>query len=285
MKCPPCRETVQRALEEDLGEGDATSRALVPRPAMAEAAILARHACVVSGIAVAREVFRQVSPRVRVTALAKDGQSVRAGGILLCLRGPARALLAGERTALNFLQRMCGIATLTRAFVEQSGGRAAVLDTRKTTPGLRALEKYAVTCGGGRNHRFGLFDRVLIKDNHRALWARATPRPLADAVRTARKKYPRLKIEIEVENESELRDALDGRPDWVLLDNMTPARLRNCARICAGRARLEASGGVTLRTIRAIARSGVDAVSVGALTHSAPAADLSLEFCGARSCR
>ncbi len=270
---------VRAALREDVGRGDATTLALVPAGARTRAAIVARRACVVCGTTVAREVFRQVDPRIRCTVKIRDGAAAEAGDTLIALDGPARGILTGERAALNFMQRMTGIATLTREFVRRAAPHGAtILDTRKTTPGLRALEKHAVACGGGTNHRFGLYDRVLIKDNHRAFWAGRRGRSLADAVRAARARYPRLLVEIEVESEAELRDALEARPDWVLLDNMTPARLRRSVKINAGRARLEASGGVTLPTVGRIAATGVDAISVGALTHSAAAADLSLEF-------
>ena len=270
---------VRAALREDVGRGDATTLALVPAPARTRAVIVARHACVVCGTDVAREVFRQVDPRIRCTVKVRDGVEAKAGDALVALAGPARGILTGERAALNFMQRLTGIATLTREFVRRAGPRkVAILDTRKTTPGLRALEKHAVRCGGGTNHRFGLFDRILIKDNHRAFWAGRQRRSLADAVRAARRRYPRLAVEIEVESEAELRDALEAAPDWVLLDNMTPARLRRCVKFNAGRAKLEASGGITLDTVAQVAATGIDAISVGALTHSAPAADLSLEF-------
>ncbi|MBM4155153.1 MAG: carboxylating nicotinate-nucleotide diphosphorylase [Lentisphaerae bacterium] len=275
----PLSSIVRAALREDVGRGDATTLALVPAGARTRAAIVARHACVVCGTAVACEVFRRVDPRIRCTVKVRDGAAAKAGDTLIALDGPARGILTGERAALNFMQRMTGIATLTREFVRRGAPhRAAILDTRKTTPGLRALEKHAVACGGGTNHRFGLFDRVLIKDNHRAFWAGRQRRSLADAVRAARTRFPRLAVEIEVETEAELRDALAASPDWVLLDNMTPARLRRCVAINAGRAKLEASGGITLATVARVAATGVDAISVGALTHSAPAADLSLEF-------
>jgi nicotinate-nucleotide pyrophosphorylase (carboxylating) len=225
-------------------------------------------------------VFRLVAPALRVTVLVRDGRAVKAGQRVLLLEGSARAILAGERTALNFLQRLSGIATLTRAYVEAVRPfPVRILDTRKTTPGLRRLEKAAVVHGGGTNHRFGLFDRILIKDNHRAFWkAAGSGSSLAAAVRAARRKYPGLLTEIEVESEAELLDALEGRPDWVLLDNMTPAQLRRCVRLTAGRAKLEASGGITLRTARRVAATGVDALSAGALTHSARALDVSLDW-------
>jgi len=276
---PSARALIAAALREDAARRDVTTLALVPPDARARARIVARAPCVVCGGAIAREVFRAVDPRLRVRARLADAARARAGDAALEIAGPARGLLTAERTALNFLQRLSGIATLTARFAAAiAPHRAALLDTRKTTPGWRALEKYAVRCGGGTNHRASLADRVLIKDNHRAFWAGRARRSLADAVRAARARYPRLPIEIEVDSESELLDALEGAPDWILLDNMSPAQIRRCVRRCAGRAKLEASGGVTLRNIRAIAATGVDAISVGALTHSAPAADFSMEF-------
>ena len=278
MKSSYIRDVVRRALAEDTGRGDVTTRALVPAGVRATADIVSREPVVVCGQAIAREVFRQVDRGVRYRARVRDGMRVGPGEAVARIEGPARALLTGERTALNFLQQLSGISTLTARFVALAGPKVRVLDTRKTTPGLRLMEKYAVRCGGGTNHRIGLFDRVLIKDNHRAFWAGHAGAPLADAVRAARRAYPKLTIEIEVDSPDELRDALEGRPDWVLLDNMSPVRLRECVRINRGRARLEASGGVSLKTLARIAATGVDAVSAGALTHSAPACDLSLEF-------
>jgi nicotinate-nucleotide pyrophosphorylase (carboxylating) len=271
-------QAVERALAEDVGPGDATTCALVPAAARARARIVAREPMIVCGHAAARETFRQLPPPARYRALIADGRPARAGEVVAEISGAARTLLTGERVALNFLQQLSGIATLTRRFVDRAGPKVMMLDTRKTTPGLRALEKYAVRCGGGVNHRFGLYDRVMIKDNHRAFWAGAGSGRLADAVRAARQACPRLEIEVEADTEAELADAMEARPDWVLLDNMSPAQLRRCVRRVGGRAKIEASGGVTLATVAAIARSGVDAISVGALTHSAPACDLSMEF-------
>jgi nicotinate-nucleotide pyrophosphorylase (carboxylating) len=268
------------ALAEDLGEaGDTTSIALVSDTARARAHILARQACVVAGAEVARRVFERVDPALVCRAQIADGNEAAAGAVLMEIEGPARSLLTAERTALNFMQRLTGIATQTRRFVERTARYGVqILDTRKTTPGLRALEKYAVRCGGGTNHRFGLFDRVLIKDNHRAFWAGREKRSLADAVRAARARYPALAVEIEVESEAELRDALAAKPEWILLDNMTPEAMRRCVEIVGGACQTEASGGVTLDTVEAMAATGVNAISVGALTHSVRAADLSLEF-------
>ena len=276
---PRLADLVRRALEEDLGAGDCTSEALIGAAETAEAVILARGSYVVAGLPVAEEVFRQVDAGLECRMRTRDGDPVERGQGVLVLQGRARSILAGERVALNFLQRLSGIATLTRQFARKAAPYGVqILDTRKTTPTLRFLEKYAVLCGGGANHRIGLYDRVLIKDNHRAAWVRRSGRGLAGAVEEARRRFPDLVIEIEVESEEELRDALTARPDWVLLDNMAPDRLARCAALAKGLCHVEASGGVTLDTVEAIARSGVDAVSVGALTHSAPAADFSLEF-------
>ncbi len=272
-------ETVRRALAEDVGSGDATTLALVSETARRRATILARHPVTVAGGPVAALCFRETDPSLACETLVPDGGRAEAGQALFTVRGSARAILTAERTALNFMQRLTGIATLTRRFVAVAGRYGvAILDTRKTTPGLRALEKYAVSCGGGENHRQGLYDRILIKDNHRALWSGGEGRRLADAVRHCRQAFPGLTIEIEVENEAELTDALDGAPDWILLDNMAPDALRRCVELCAGRSRLEASGGIALDNVEAYARTGVNAISLGCLTHSAAAADLSLEI-------
>ncbi len=276
---PDCRALVRQALREDLGTGDRTSRALVPPGLRARAAILARGSYVVAGVEVARAVFTQLDPGLRFTAIVADGRRVEPDQPLARLEGRARSILAAERTALNFLQRLTGIATLTARFVERVKPHpVAILDTRKTTPLLRRLEKYAVLCGGGANHRRGLDDRALIKDNHRRLWAAEHGGNLAAAVAAVRRKYPGLMIEVEVETEAELASALSAAPEWILLDNMTPGRLRRCVALAAGRCRLEASGGITLENAAAVAAAGVQAISLGCLTHSAPAADLSLEL-------
>jgi nicotinate-nucleotide pyrophosphorylase (carboxylating) len=228
---------------------------------------------------VAAAVFRQVDPGIVCHADVRDGQRVVRDQGLLRIEGPIRGILTGERTALNFMQRMTGIATRTRQFVDRVAPYGVkILDTRKTTPTLRVLEKYAVTCGGGTNHRMGLYDMVLIKDNHRRLWQAAGLSNLEGAVAAARTRFPGVPVEVEVESEEELRAALEGHPEWIMLDNMPPDRMRRCVEICAKRSRLEASGGVTLETVEAIAATGVDAISIGGLTHSAPAADLSLEL-------
>ncbi|MBI3985704.1 MAG: carboxylating nicotinate-nucleotide diphosphorylase [Lentisphaerae bacterium] len=262
-----------------MGSGDVTSQALVPESRGASAEIVSRHDAVVAGVGLGELVFRELDPAVQYRGCAADGDTVRPGQRVAFIEGRARDLLAGERTALNFMQRLSGIATLTRRFVDKVGAwPVMILDTRKTTPMFRALEKYAVRCGGGENHRRGLYDRALIKDNHRRLWKGEGAGSLADAVTEVRSRFPDIAVEVEVESEEELLDVLRQKPEWVLLDNMPPDRLRNCVRLCGKRCRLEASGGITLDTVEAVAATGVDAISLGCLTHSAPAADLSLEL-------
>jgi len=274
------RDLVRRALQEDVGTGDVTSLAMLDPGDTARAVIVSRGKYVVAGGAIAKLAFSICDPKLSVRVLVKDGARVSGGDPILHVKGKARSILAAERVALNFLQRMTGIATLTHQFVQKAKACGVqVLDTRKTTPLLRVLEKYAVLCGGGVNHRMGLYDRVLIKDNHRAFWKRSRKGNLAEAVVVAHRRNPGLQVEVEVESESDLRTVLKASPDWVLLDNMPVSRIRRCVQICAGKSKIEVSGGVSLKTIERIAQTGVDAVSVGALTHSAPAADLSLEFC------
>ena len=270
---------VRDALSEDVGAGDVTTSALVDPTAHASGSILTRQPCRVAGGCVAVAVFRAVDPSIRCETVLPDGSTAAAGAVLLRLAGPAAGILTAERTALNFMQRMCGIATRTAAYVDAVRGfNVQILDTRKTTPGLRAFEKYSVLCGGGVNHRMGLHDRVLIKDNHRRLWHQGDPSRLDLAVCAARERFPSLTVEVEVENLAELRSALQGRPDWVLLDNMPCALMRECVALARGIARVEASGNMTLDRVREVAATGVDAISVGGLTHSAPAVDLTLEF-------
>ena len=276
---PGVCELIARALAEDVGTGDVTTLSVIPANVTGRAVILARGPCTVAGVDVARAVFAQVEPGLTCEARVRDGSQAHADEVLIAIHGPIRGILTGERVALNFMQRMTGIATRTRQFVEKvKAYDVRILDTRKTTPTLRVLEKYAVTCGGGTNHRMGLYDMVLIKDNHRRLWQQAGISNLAGAVEAARAKFPGIPVEVEVESEEELRDALRAEPEWILLDNMTPDRLARCVAVAAGPARLEASGGVTLDSVEAIAATGVDAISIGGLTHSAPAADLSLEL-------
>ena len=273
------QQLIQRAIEEDVGPGDATTNAFVAENQMVEAVIVSRNAYTVSGGTIAAAVFNEIDKRISVKVVKQDGDAVNAGEMILSIHGPARSILTGERLALNFMQRMTGTATAVKHFVDiLSPHNVDFLDTRKTTPGLRELEKYAVLCGGGKNHRFGLYDKVMIKDNHIAFWRQHEEGSIADAVRTARAACPGLEIEIEVESKEDLLIALEGEPDWVLLDNMSPDELTECVNICNGRCKLEASGCITLEALGAIAETGIDAVSVGYVTHSAPAADLSLEF-------
>jgi len=280
LSFPDVRLRIRDALAEDLGPGtlDATSFALVPKDETATAHLVARQEGILSGGSVAAEVFHQVDAALEVVQKIKDGTAIKPGDVVLSISGSARAMLIAERTALNFIQRMTGIATLTRRYVEEANNPdVLILDTRKTTPTLRTFEKYAVVCGGGTNHRYGLFDRVLIKDNHLAHWTREGG-DLAGSIHATRTKYPHLIVEVEVDTIHQLKAVLHANPDWVLLDNMSPAELRECVKLCAGICKTEASGGVNLKTIREIAKTGVNAVSVGALTHSAPSADLALDF-------
>jgi nicotinate-nucleotide pyrophosphorylase (carboxylating) len=273
------RQAVQLALAEDLGTGDVTTLAVVPEDARASAVMRAREPLVVAGLALAEAAFGALEPSLETARLAADGQRIAAGAALLNLAGAARALLGAERVALNFVQRLSGIATLTAQFVEAVRGTGAqILDTRKTTPGWRRLEKYAVTCGGGRNHRFGLYDMVLVKDNHLCALRHAAPNPVAAAVQRARAKYPQLKVEIEADTLEQAGQAAAAGADFILLDNMAPAQLRRAVELIHGRAQLEASGGINLANVRAVAESGVNFISIGALTHSARAVDIGLDF-------
>jgi nicotinate-nucleotide pyrophosphorylase (carboxylating) len=292
-------ELIERALAEDAGAGDATVAATIPPNATVQARILAKQDLVCAGLLLAELIFKKLDPRMIVDLRAKDGQFVKKGELLLHLSGKAAAILTGERTALNFLGRLSGIATLTRRFTEQlAGTRAKIRDTRKTTPGLRLLEKYAVEMGGGTNHRIGLFDAILLKENHIALvggvkaaldqahaFAVAQMQPRAMTAYEAVGTTPlpaeaaSLPIQIEVRNEAELREALGAGAASVLLDNMTPVAARRCVKIARGlRADciVELSGGITLQNARPYAETGADYLSSGALTHSAPAADVSL---------
>lgn len=263
---------VALALAEDLGgRGDITSALLVPAEARASARIVARRPGVLAGRAAAEEVCRQTGVEARWSA--SDGERLEPGTVVGEISGPARAVLTAERTLLNLLCHLSGVATLTAAYVAACAP-AQVLDTRKTTPGLRALEKDAVRAGGGVNHRMGLYDRVLVKDNHLALAGAG----LVDAVARARREMPEVLVEVEADDLDGVRHALAAGADWILLDNMDPATLREAVALTAGRARLEASGGMTLEGAAAAAATGVDAVSVGALTHSAPALDLGLDI-------
>jgi len=301
------RKAVQAALAEDIGSGDVTTLATVPEATLARAVMQAREPFVVAGLDFVEAAFREVLsffPRrgelreppksktksgrrgtpptdvaIKIEPLVKDGQPVKAGDILLNVAGPARALLSAERVALNFVQRLSGIATLTAQFVAAvKDTPVQILDTRKTTPGWRRFEKYAVACGGGHNHRLGLFDLVLIKDNHRMALRKESPNPIAAAICRAREKFPKLKIEVEADTLEQAGQAAAAGADIILLDNMSPMQLRLAVRKIGGRAKTEASGGVTLANIQTIAQTGVDFISVGALTHSARAVDMGLDF-------
>jgi len=266
------------ALAEDIGAGDVTSAIAIAADARGVARIEARTGLRVCGLAVAEAVFAAVDPSLRFEALASDGDDARAGQALARIAGRLRPLLAAERTALNFLGRLCGVATFTRRFVEAVRGTgAAIVDTRKTLPGWRALDKYAVAVGGGVNHRMGLFDGILLKDNHVAAAG-----GVAAAVKGALARAPsHLRVQVEVESLADARAAVEAGADFLLLDNRTPAELSVIAAALRGRALLEASGGVTLENVRAIAETGVQRISIGALTHSAPCADVALELDGA----
>lgn len=269
---------VALALDEDLGVGDITSLSTVAAGTLSRGTIVAKAPGVISGLAVASDVFRRVDASISFVPLLEDGQRVTPGRAIADVAGPARGLLAGERVALNLLQRLSGVATLTAAYVAAVEGTAArIVDTRKTTPGMRVLEKAAVRHGGGQNHRFGLADGILIKDNHLA--AVGGRNRVRDAVRLARERAPHtLRIEVEVTTLEEVGQALTAEADVILLDNMDPPAMRHAVGLIGGRALIEASGGITLDTVRAVAETGVALISVGALTHSAAALDLSLEF-------
>ena len=274
---PEVERVIAAALREDMPRGDVTSAALVPRGSLARAVFLAKQNGVLAGIDIARRVFQRLDPRTSFNRHVPDGRAFEKGEVLAEVEGRSIVLLEGERTALNFLQRLSGIATATRAYVDAvAGTRARILDTRKTTPGLRLLEKYAVKMGGGTNHRRSLSDMVLIKDNHLALTG-----SVGEAVRKVRLKHGRrFKVEAEVTSFAQARQAVEAGADMILLDNMSPAAMRKVVAWVAGRIPCEASGTVDLSAVRRIAATGVDFISVGRLTHSVAAVDISLEFLG-----
>lgn len=282
MQPPPESEiqhVVHAALAEDVGSGDVTTLATVPESSVSSANMVAREQMVVCGLDIAVTAFKNVAPDLTFEKLVTDGSRAEKGTALLRISGSTRGLLTAERVALNFVQRLSGIATLTAQFVEAvQGTRAKILDTRKTTPGLRFLEKYAVACGGGQNHRMGLFDMVLIKDNHLVALRDESPNAIEAAVRRAREKYPNLKVEVEADTSKQVEQALLAGADVILLDNMTLDEMRAAVLFVKGRAKIEASGGVNLQTVRVIAETGVDFISIGAVTHSARALDIGLDF-------
>jgi nicotinate-nucleotide pyrophosphorylase (carboxylating) len=267
------REIVRRALAEDLGWGDVTTEATVAPDQRARGVILVKSPCVIAGIQVAEEAFRQLDPAISFEIRRQDGERCAPGDIVAEARGAAAAMLTAERTALNLLQRMSGIATLTRAFVDAAGGKIIILDTRKTTPTLRALEKYAVRAGGGSNHRSGLDDGILIKDNHIRLAG-----GVREAVSRMKAAKHEMLIEVEAQSLDQVDAALAAGADIILADNLPIEQVREAVRRVGGRAKIEISGGVTLARLSELAATGADYVSVGALTHSAPAADISFEL-------
>ena len=272
---PAVKRIIQLAIEEDLGSGDLTTDAIVSPRVKGKATLVAREELILAGLPVFKMVFFTISPEIETDEYYRDGDIVPAGKSVCVLKGPLSSILKGERTALNFLQRMSGIATLTRQYVQKAGfSKVKVLDTRKTVPGLRVLDKYAVRTGGGFNHRFGLFDAVLIKDNHIAVAGSITR-----AVQLAKENTPpTVKVEVEVEDLEGVEDAVRTGVDTILLDNMQPEEIKKAVELVKGRAVLEASGGINLDNIEDMAKTGVDFISIGALTHSARAVDFSLEI-------
>ncbi|MCS7206643.1 MAG: carboxylating nicotinate-nucleotide diphosphorylase [Dehalococcoidia bacterium] len=276
---PEVQDLVRRAVQEDLCLGDPTTDCLIPPDLRGTGIVFAKKEGVLCGVDIALAVFRQIDPEVEGTILAWDGERLRPGQRILEVRGRVASLLKGERTALNFLQHLSGIATTTAQFAEAlRGTKACIVDTRKTVPGLRLLEKYAVRIGGGRNHRMNLGDGILIKDNHLAV-LRTQGLSLRDAVQRARRYAPHtLRVEVEVTSLAEVHEALEAGADLILLDNMTLEDMRKAVALAKGRAVLEASGGITLETVRAVAETGVDLISSGSLTHSAKALDISMDI-------
>ena len=275
---PTSFDPIAIAIKEDIGKGDVTTQFFVPPDLRASARIVARERAIMAGTETAAEVFRRIDPATQVRILSADGSEVNPGDVTIEIDGLACAILKAERVALNFLQRLCGIATLTRKFVDAAeSDRVKILDTRKTTPGLRALEKAAVVAGGGANHRFGLFDMVLVKDNHLVTHSGLTT--FAEAVRRLRQQRPNARIEVEADRLEQVHALLKiDDVDLILLDNMKPAQIREAVALGKNRVKFEASGGVTLKNIRQIAATGVDYISIGSLTHSVRAIDLSLEL-------
>jgi len=268
------RQLIRAALAEDIGPGDVTSRLTVPADRLARTRLVARREGILAGVDVCRQVFLALDRSVSFTPKLKDGARFRKGQVLAVVQGRARSILTAERTALNFIQRLSGIATATRRFVDAvRGTRVIILDTRKTTPGWRALEKYAVRCGGGTNHRAGLYDMILINDNHIAAAGSIT-------AALERCRSSRLPVEVETQTLADVKEALATGAKRILLDNMTVAEMKKAVTLARGKAKLEASGGVTVRNVRRVAQTGVDYISVGAITHSAPAADIALDFEG-----
>jgi nicotinate-nucleotide pyrophosphorylase (carboxylating) len=275
---PDRYDPIAAALKEDIGAGDITTEFFVPDSLHASGRIVAREKAIVAGSGAAAEVFRKLDPSIDVQIIRGDGTEVAAGDVIIEVRGLARSILKAERVALNFLQRLCGIATLTRQFVDAVGNHSVkILDTRKTTPGLRALEKAAVVAGGGENHRFGLYDMVLVKDNHLATFEGLSS--LADRVRQLREERPNIRIEVEADDLEQVRAFVEIEGiDVILLDNMTTAQIREAVALRTDNIKFEASGGITLKNVNRIAATGVDCISVGSLTHAPRAIDIDLEM-------
>jgi nicotinate-nucleotide pyrophosphorylase (carboxylating) len=273
----PLLDPIEIAIQEDIGVGDLTSEFFVPSNLRATGRILSREKAVLAGTETAAQVFHRIDPTLHIQVLRSDGADIDAGDVIIEIRGLARSILKAERVTLNFLQHLCGVATLTRKFVDAAANnQVKILDTRKTTPGLRALEKAAVVAGGGANHRFGLFDMVLIKDNHLA--SNSGFAAFAESIRKLRQERPDVSVEVEADRLQQVRTFLQiDEINLILLDNMKPAQIREAVALGKGKVKFEASGGVTLKNVRQIAATGVDYISIGALTHSARAIDLSLE--------
>ena len=268
---------IAMALTEDVGDGDATSLAVIPAGTRAAAKFVTRQECVCAGLEVAAAVFKALDPGSRWTPNAADGDKLPPDAVMASVKGDARALLTGERSALNFLQRLCGVATTASRYAAACSGKTVVLDTRKTTPGWRNLEKYAVAAGGASNHRVGLHDRIMVKDNHRFLAGLEGKGAIARSVERSRAAYPTLEVEVEADTLDEVAEAVAAKADYILLDNMGNAQMAEAVKINRGVAKLEASGNITLERIPSICALGVDFISCGALTHSVKAVDISME--------
>ncbi len=282
-------DLIKRALAEDIGEGDTTTKILFPKPKRAKAIILAKEKGIIAGLPIAKLVFKLIDKKIRFIPQVKEGEKIKANQIIAKVIGNCAGLLSGERTALNFLSHLSGIATLTNLFVKKVKNRVKIMDTRKTTPNLRLLEKYAVRIGGGKNHRFGLFDDILIKDNHiKIKYQKSTPdlirgknQVIKDLVIKAKKKAKKMKVEIEVSNYQEAKAAITAGADIIMLDNMKPEKIRKVVKLANNlpeKPIFEVSGGITLKSINQFASLGIDRISIGSLTHSAPALDLGMEI-------
>lgn len=275
---------IKMALNEDLGDrGDTTTNSVIDEALIVNAVFLAKEDCVCCGLNIAERLMKTVDPSIHWENLVREGDFCKKGTVMAKVTGKARSLLTGERTALNFLQRLSGTATAARRYQEAAGEKSVILDTRKTTPGWRNLEKYAVAVGGAQNHRIGLYDRIMIKDNHRELAGLGGTGGILRSVERARKQYPDLEVEVEIDSLAELPEALESGAEYILLDNMSTADMAEAVRITAHRAKLEASGNMTLPRIPEVADTGVDFISVGALTHSVKSADISMDILSKRS--